>query len=185
ATPRPAPTLRRTCSACATRSTTTSTRPPHGACSRSSPTRSSRATASTPAHHKGSPMPRGCAASTSTDHCDLCRSGDRSPDRDHPTTRSASMTTAELRERAYAELTAPGAPFELTEEVVLGERMPVFKNRHRSLREVLQASARHGDAGYLTIDGTTLSFRAHLDVVGSVARALAERHGIGKGDRVA
>lgn len=95
------------------------------------------------------------------------------------------MTTAELRERAFAELTAPGAPFELTEEVVLGERVQVFKNRHRSVREMLLASERHGDAGYLTIDGNTLSYREHLSVVGSVARALAEVHGIGKGDRVA
>jgi len=95
------------------------------------------------------------------------------------------MTTAELRERAFAELTAPGAPFELTEEVVLGERVPVFKNRHRSLREMLLASERLGHTGYLTLDGNTLSYREHLRVVGSVAKALAERYGIGKGDRVA
>ncbi|HEX7097004.1 MAG TPA: class I adenylate-forming enzyme family protein [Acidimicrobiales bacterium] len=96
------------------------------------------------------------------------------------------MTFAELRERAYAELTGPGAPFEICEEVVLGERVAVFKNRHRSLRELLlHASERHGDAGYLTIDGTTLAYREHLAAVGSVARALAERYGIGKGDRVA
>ena len=36
-----------------------------------------------------------------------------------------------------AKLTGPGGPFELVEETVLGERMQVFKNRMRSLREML------------------------------------------------
>ena len=96
------------------------------------------------------------------------------------------MTTAELRARAFAELTAAGAPFEVVDETVLGESHPVFRNRHRSLREMLEvASERHGDAGYLTMDGSTLSYRDHLAAVRSVARALADNYGIGPGDRVA
>ena len=43
-------------------------------------------------------------------------------------------------------LTGPGAPFEIAEEIVLGERMPVFKNRPRSARELLVDSSSHGDA---------------------------------------
>jgi long-chain acyl-CoA synthetase len=89
-------------------------------------------------------------------------------------------------EQAEAVLTAPGAPFETVEEDVLGARMLVFKNRARSLRDLLAASAQFGDKEYVYFDdGRRLSFREHLDVVGSVASALAERHGIGPGDRVA
>ncbi len=36
-------------------------------------------------------------------------------------------------EEATARLLSPGSPFELTEEIVLGERMQVYKNRARSL----------------------------------------------------
>ena len=96
------------------------------------------------------------------------------------------MTPAELRARALADVTAPGTPFEVVQEDVLGETFDVFANRHRSLRELLVASTdRFGDAGYLTIDGTTTTYRQHLDQVASVARALTEVHGVRPGDRVA
>jgi long-chain acyl-CoA synthetase len=93
-------------------------------------------------------------------------------------------------EEAEARLTAPGAPFEMVEEDVLGERMAVFKNRHRSLRDLLAASEVFGDppgsAEYVSFDdGRRLTFREHLAVVGSVAAALRDRYGIGPGDRVA
>jgi acyl-CoA synthetase (AMP-forming)/AMP-acid ligase II len=92
----------------------------------------------------------------------------------------------DIRARAYAEVTGPGSPFEVVEEEVLGERFPVFKTRHRSLRDLLVAATeRQRDAGYVTIDGTTMTYGEHLAAVASVARALAERHGIGPGSRVA
>ena len=50
---------------------------------------------------------------------------------------------------ATARLLSPGSPFELTEEVVLGETMSVYKNRARSLREILERSAAHGDKEYI------------------------------------
>ena len=48
-----------------------------------------------------------------------------------------------------AKLTGPAGMFEIVEEEVLGERMPVFKNRARSLREFLERSAAHGDKEYM------------------------------------
>ena len=89
-------------------------------------------------------------------------------------------------EDAEARLLAPGAPFEMVEEDVLGEQMAVFKTRHRSLREMLEKSAQFGDKPYVSFDdGRHLTFTEHLDVVGSIAAALRDRHGIGPGDRVA
>jgi acyl-CoA synthetase (AMP-forming)/AMP-acid ligase II len=87
----------------------------------------------------------------------------------------------EVRER----LTAPGAPFEIVDEVVLGERMQVFKNRPRSLREMLQQSAGHADREYLVQGDRRIRFADHVDLVASLASVLRERFGIEKGDRVA
>ncbi len=83
------------------------------------------------------------------------------------------MTSADPRARAYAEVTGPGSPFEVVEEDVLGERFPVFRQRQRSLRELLvTATERQRDMGYITIDGVTLTYGEHLAAVASTARAL-------------
>jgi acyl-CoA synthetase (AMP-forming)/AMP-acid ligase II len=84
-----------------------------------------------------------------------------------------------------ARLTGPGAPFEIVHEPVFGEVMPVFRQRARSLRELLVASTVHGDLEYLVCGELRLSFAQHARVVASVAKAFADRFGIGKGDRVA
>ncbi|WP_370936038.1 class I adenylate-forming enzyme family protein [Amycolatopsis sp. cg13] len=82
-------------------------------------------------------------------------------------------------------LTAPGGPCELRTETVLGVPMTVFAHRARSLGEVLAASARHGEREYLVTADRRITFAAHARQVASVACALREDYGIGKGDRVA
>ena len=82
-------------------------------------------------------------------------------------------------------LTAPGEPFEIVDESVLGERMPVFANRPQSARELLIASAAFGEAEYLVHGVQRLTFQAHLDAVAAVAVALRDEYGVAKGDRVA
>jgi len=89
------------------------------------------------------------------------------------------------REELRARLTGPGAPFEIVEETVLGERMRVFKNRARSLREVLAQSAAHGEKEYLVQGEKRIRYADHVKLVASLAAALRDRYGIGKGDRVA
>lgn len=91
----------------------------------------------------------------------------------------------EVRARVRAQLTGPGAPFELVQEDVLGEPMPVFKQRLSCLRELLDQSKAHGDAEYIVFEGRRIGYAEHHALVASVARGLAERYGIGKGDRVA
>ena len=88
---------------------------------------------------------------------------------------------------ADAALTAPGAPFELVEEEVLGERMLVLKQRPRSLRQVLLAGAEtFGDRDiYVFSDGRRFTASGLVTEVAEVAHGLAEHFGIGKGDRVA
>jgi long-chain acyl-CoA synthetase len=86
-------------------------------------------------------------------------------------------------------LLAPGGPFEMTEAVVLGQSMVVFRNRLESLREIVAASPAHGTRDYIVFtDGVTerrISFVDHERLVASTAAALAQRYGVGPGDRVA
>src|SRR3954466_15658247 len=74
--------------------------------------------------------------------------------------------------------------FELTTEDVRGRSLPVFRDRHRSLRSLLDASLQFGDRDYL-VDGTRrISYAGQHAAAGRVAQWLAHR-GVGKGDRVA
>src|SRR5262245_65355884 len=88
-------------------------------------------------------------------------------------------------EQILASLTAPGAPFEIVEDEVLGERMPVFRHRRRSLREILAASAAFGDREYVVYGERRISFAEHLRRGASTAQALRELHGVRPGDRAA
>ena len=88
---------------------------------------------------------------------------------------------AEIRER----LIGPGGAFELVEEIVRGHSMRVFKQRTRSLREMLERTERFGDRLYLVDGDVRLTFRDHLEQVERVANALRDRYGIRPGDRVA
>ncbi|WP_433873034.1 class I adenylate-forming enzyme family protein [Saccharopolyspora sp. CA-218241] len=99
------------------------------------------------------------------------------------------MSSAEDPRRAaaalLAELTGPGGDFELVTEEVLGSAIPVFRERDRSLDAVLRRSRRHGDRDYLVSVDQRISFAEHADRVASLAVALRDEYGIGKGDRVA
>lgn len=89
------------------------------------------------------------------------------------------------RDEALAAITAPGQPFEIHTENVLGQALPVFANRQRSLGELLRASARFGGREYLVTEHSRLSFARHYAVAAAFAEALRTDYGVGKGDRVA
>ena len=85
-----------------------------------------------------------------------------------------------------AQLTGPGGMFELVTEDVLGRPLPVYKDRMRSLREIPQAAIQRGDdTTYLVFGDRSYGFRSFVEQSNGVARALADRCGIGPGDRVA
>ncbi len=75
--------------------------------------------------------------------------------------------------------------FAIVEEVVLGERMPVFAHRAHSLRELLEASVDLGDVEYCVYGDRRITYAEHARAVASVAAAFRDRFGIGPGDRVA
>lgn len=84
-----------------------------------------------------------------------------------------------------AELIGPGGAFEIGTEEVLGESIQVFRNRDRSLREIVLNSANHGDNEHIVCEGQRISFREHLARVSAVAHNLREHYGVKPGDRVA
>ena len=97
-------------------------------------------------------------------------------------TDAADQRTAAAR--VAAELTGPGRPFELSTEDVLGARIPVLRNRHRDLRELLDTAQAWGDRDYLVTEDQRISFADHADAVHALARALADRYQVARGDRV-
>jgi acyl-CoA synthetase (AMP-forming)/AMP-acid ligase II len=83
-------------------------------------------------------------------------------------------------------ITEPGMPFEIVEEDVLGERLPVYANRPHSMREILLGAERFGDRDcYVFGDGSRLRFDELAPQVASLTRALRDTYGILPGDRVA
>src|SRR5438309_11024712 len=90
------------------------------------------------------------------------------------------------QEQAHATLTAPGAPFEVVEEDVLGNRMKVYKQRFMSLREVAAFAQTRGDNDtFLVYGDRRWSTGQFLREANSVGRLLSEKCHVGHGDRVA
>jgi len=88
--------------------------------------------------------------------------------------------------KAGDDLLRGGGLFEVVEEEVRGERMAVFAQRPRSIGQLVDASAAHGDAEFLVFEGgPRITFAGHRRLVGAAAARLRDDHGIGPGDRVA
>ncbi|MBY0399544.1 AMP-binding protein, partial [Myxococcota bacterium] len=103
-----------------------------------------------------------------------------------PADRSSTAPAAVLDPAAIrARLIGPGGAYELVREDVRGESMLVFRDRIRSLREMLEKTERFGDRVHLIDGDVRLTFREHRDLVARVAEALSTRYGIRPGDRVA
>ncbi len=82
-------------------------------------------------------------------------------------------------------LISPGGLFEVVEEDVVGERMAVFKNRDKSIFDLLRsATANNADREYLVDDERRLTYREHMAAVGNLARILREKYGVRPRDRV-
>ena len=90
------------------------------------------------------------------------------------------MSTIDKWKTAYAQLTVPGAPFELAEH----HGMPLFRHAPATLNDALEAGRRHGDASFVTYLGKQLSFNGYFAEVERVAAGLIAQ-GLARGMRVA
>lgn len=89
----------------------------------------------------------------------------------------------ELR-TVWKNLTGPGAPFEIVEIDVRGQRLKAFKNAAPDLRQFWLQSAAHADKDYLVYEDERWTYADAQREVASVANWLA-RNGVRPGDRVA
>ena len=91
-------------------------------------------------------------------------------------------TVAEVR----TQLTGSGGMFEITTEVVEGVELQVYAERMASLRQVPELAMMRGDdEQYLVYGDDTYGFSRFVQTSNSVAHALPDHYGLGKGDRLA
>src|SRR5262245_27243478 len=85
---------------------------------------------------------------------------------------------------AVAAITGPGAPFEIVESEVDGQRVRVFKNGPPSLRALFDTARARGDAPFLVYEDERWGFADTMARVDALGAALVAR-GVRPGDRVA
>ena len=88
-------------------------------------------------------------------------------------------------DEAVRTLTAPGAPFEVVEAEVRGQRLRVFRRTPPSLRALFATARARGDAIFLVYEDERWSFADVMARVDALGAALVSRYGIAPGDRVA
>ena len=82
-------------------------------------------------------------------------------------------------------LTGPGMAFEMETLAVGGRPTRVYRNAPPSLRALFEASRQWAGREFIVYEGERLAYDAHYRAAAALARVLAERFGVGKGDRVA
>lgn len=86
---------------------------------------------------------------------------------------------------AWAQLTATGAPFALTESEVGGLAMKTFAAAPPNMRILWELTAARGEETYLVYEDERYSYAEVHALVRRLAQVLHEEHGVGSGDRVA
>jgi long-chain acyl-CoA synthetase len=84
-----------------------------------------------------------------------------------------------------AALTGPGAPFEIVEADIDGVLTRVWQSAPPSLRHVWDAGAAFGDRDFLVYGDDRYTYADAHAVVATLAAHLADRFGLGRGDRFA
>ena len=87
--------------------------------------------------------------------------------------------------QAVANLTAPGAPFELIHETIRGLPMRTFKNREKSMREKIANAGLRGETEFLVQGDQRISYGEFARRVWGTAAALRDEQGLRRGDRLA
>lgn len=83
-----------------------------------------------------------------------------------------------------AQLTAPGAPFELTTVTVDGQPLPAYRNAFASLPAMLDAGRVHGAREFMVYEGDRWTFDRFYQAVDALAGRLQAEHGVKAGDRI-
>lgn len=93
-------------------------------------------------------------------------------------------TLSQLAQTVRAQLTSPGAPFEVIEQSVGSRKQKIFRNAFPSLPVLLDSARAHGDKPFMVFQGEHWSFDRFFAEVDSLAACLRS-WGVGPGHRVA
>ena len=101
----------------------------------------------------------------------------------NPITTEADLLA--LAERCRAQLTAPGAPFELTSVNLKGQTLPAYRNAFATLPALLGAGRVHAAREFMVYEGDRWTFDRFYQAADALAARLQAEHGVKAGDRVA
>nr|WP_241263031.1 class I adenylate-forming enzyme family protein [Parahaliea mediterranea] len=90
-----------------------------------------------------------------------------------------------MESQPESQLLTEDGPFSLVEETVLGHKFLQFRNRKKSLRELLLSGLSFGDREYMVDGDVRITYEEHYALVCGYSRMLSQQFGIGSGDRVA
>ncbi|MEI8155246.1 MAG: class I adenylate-forming enzyme family protein [Burkholderiales bacterium] len=98
---------------------------------------------------------------------------------------SAEQALLSLAATARAQLTGPGAPFEL-KRVQWGEQsLPAYRNAFTNLPALINAGRSHGPKEFMVYQNDRWTFERFFAAVDALAGRLQAEHGLCTGDRVA
>ena len=95
------------------------------------------------------------------------------------------MSINEQLQAVRAQITAPGAPFELADIEVAGQTCRIFKNAPANLAELIEHARDFGDKAFLVYQGERCTFKHFFEHVDALSSQLRNHYAIGKGDHVA
>ena len=95
------------------------------------------------------------------------------------------MSINEQLQAVRAQITAPGAPFELADIEVAGQTCRIFKNAPANLAELIEHARDFGDKAFLVYQGERWTFKHFFEHVDALSSQLRNHYAIGKGDHVA
>ncbi len=88
-------------------------------------------------------------------------------------------------EDAHKLLTGPGSPLEMTTVEIAGIPTRVYKETPPNLRFVFDKGREWGDREFIVYEDERLTYADHYRAATALGRALMEKYGVKKGDRVA
>ena len=98
----------------------------------------------------------------------------------------AATAIGEQLQALRAQLTAPGAPFELeTVRLADGSEVPAYRHAFRTLPELINAGRAHAAAEFLVYGDDRWTFARFFGAVDALAGRLQREHGVRAGDRIA
>lgn len=100
-------------------------------------------------------------------------------------TENAGKWPAMTIEEAHAFLTAAGTPFEMETVEIRGVPIRTYKGTPPSLRAIFDMGRAFGEKEFIVYEGERLTFENHYRAATALGRALTEKYGVKKGDRVA